>query len=82
MCSDKFIVGEDKNPADEYQSEARLSLNEWHNVYIPMSAFLEGGNGFGNKLISVTFNAPGDGNADNVREVRFADFELVNEVGA
>ena len=47
-----------------------------------MSAFLEGGNGFGNKLISVSFNAPKDGNADNVREVRFADFELVNEVGA
>ncbi len=83
LCSDQMIVGENKNPADEYQSEERLTLNEWHDVYIPMETFLAGGNGFNKKcFISVSFNAAKDGNADNVKEVRFADFALVNEIGA
>lgn len=83
LCSDQMLVGEDKNPADEYQSEERLTLNEWHDVYIPMETFLSGGNGFDKKcFISVSFNAEKDGNADNVKEVRFAGFALVNEIGA
>ncbi len=73
LCSDGLIIG-----GDDYQSEERLSLNEWHDVYIPMETFLSGGNGFDKKcFISVSFNAEKDGNADGVQEVRFADFELI-----
>ena len=78
LCSDKLILGEDKNPADDYQSENRLALNEWHDVYVPMETFLTYGNGFDKKyFFSVSFNAEKDGNADGVQEVRFADFELI-----
>ena len=73
LCSDGLIIG-----GDDYQSEERLSLNEWHDVYIPMETFLSGGNGFDKKcFISVSFNAQKDGNADGVQEVRFSDFELI-----
>lgn len=72
-CSDKFLVGA---AAPNYQDENRLSLNEWHELHIPMSAFLEGGNGLTKKFLSVTFNSSKDGNADNVQEVQIAGFEL------
>lgn len=73
MCSDQYIAGD-----SEWNAPTRLALNEWGYIYVPMSAFLSGGNGFDKKcFVSVTFNKPQDGNADNVKEVRFADFELV-----
>ena len=73
MCSDQYIAGD-----TAWDAPTRLALNEWGYIYIPMSAFISGGNGFDKKcFVSVTFNKPQDGNADNVKEVRFADFELI-----
>ena len=73
MCSDQYIAGD-----SAWDAPTRLALNEWGYIYIPMSAFISGGNGFDKKcFVSVTFNSPKDGNADNVKEVRFADFELI-----
>ena len=61
MCSDQYIAGD-----TAWDAPTRLALNEWGYIYIPMSAFISGGNGFDKKcFVSVTFNKPQDGNADN-----------------
>lgn len=79
MCSDGYITGPDGAIAGAYTSSDRLDLNAWNDVFIPISVFKASGNGFDKKcFISVTFNSPSDGNADNVKEVHFTDFELIN----
>lgn len=41
MCSDQYIAGD-----TAWDAPTRLALNEWGYIYIPMSAFISGGNGF------------------------------------
>lgn len=75
MCSDQFILGEAANAPASYQHEDRLTLNEWHEVLIPADIFVASYNT--KCFLSLRFNQPADGNADNVSEIRFADFAIV-----
>ena len=79
MCSDGYITGPEYTVDGATSSKERLALNEWNDIYLPVSVFKAGGNGF-DKLafISLTFNSPLDSNADNIKEVHFAGFDLVN----
>lgn len=77
MCSDQFILGEAANAPASYQHEDRLTLNTWHEVLIPADVFVASYNT--KCFLSLRFNQPADGNADNVSEIRFADFAIVKK---
>ena len=62
---------------DWYDPE-RLPTEEWCEIYIPVDVFVEN---CGSGIICLTLNAPADGNADDINEVRFAGFELVKSAG-
>lgn len=74
LLNDKVLIG-DQN--DWYDPE-RLPTEEWCDIYIPVDVFVEN---CGSSIICLTLNAPGDGNADDINEVRFAGFELVKSAG-
>ena len=80
MCNNKYITGPNADTDGEsaYSSLERLALNEWNDVFLPVSAFVQSGNGYNTWFISQNFNCPGDGHADNIKEVYITDFELIN----
>lgn len=74
LLNNAVLIG-DQN--DWYDPE-RLPTEEWCEIYIPVDVFVEN---CGSAVICLTLNAPADGNADDINEVRFAGFELVRSAG-
>ena len=76
LLNNTVLIGD----GNEWYDPERLPVGEWCDIYVPVDDFVAYcGEKYG--IISLTLNAPGDGNADNIREVRFAGFELVKSAG-
>ena len=74
LCNNAVLIGDQY---DWYDPE-RLPTEEWCEIYIPIDIFVAN---CASRIICLTLNAPGDGNADDINEVRFAGFELVKSAG-
>ncbi len=74
LCNNAVLIGDQY---DWYDPE-RLPTEEWCEIYIPINIFVAN---CASRIICLTLNAAGDGNADDIEEVRFAGFELVKSAG-